>query len=727
MRERLACQFLLLSSITIVTLAIVAVVILYSHVSQRVQLQLASESSAKEDLIEQRLQRDWEHASLWARQSNIVNILRFGDSHGFLQSLANDAKEEGVSAVGVGVFSKNGKQIARSGVVHTEDLSFSIGRGTPYIKDGKFVGHIVEAPIRDSYGQVQGYLVVQFDMRDSLKSILSVSDIGESAELIIGHEKDGILLMLHHRHSENASAEIGYGSLRTMIERNDPLARAVLQQEGVIKSVNYEGRKVFAAYRYLPRLGWGLVLSIDSNEALLGVRAMIVSIIAVGLLLLGMSMLLSASIASRMTTPLINMATSMKKLGPGHWIYKQTVNTGDEIEFMDRTVAELSSKLRSLYKNLEKEVKKQTQDVREQSEMKKAILDSTVHGVMLTDAEGSLILLNPAAQKILGRDAEMSIGLPVLEIFHLCRQSKEVNAVDHPVIKCIHSCEPIVPRGDTRWSVVDPSGNLLPIDMTVTPVLDGKKIIGTVVVFRDVTEERRMEELKTEFISLASHQLRSPLSIIKWYTELLEDKSSMESKKVHHQYTLEIAKAGDRMSDLVDALLQAAQLESNGLMAEKRKVNMNMFVSDLGEELNILAKRRGIKCGVKVPKEHIVSNTDPVLLHIVVQNLFSNAVKYTKEGGDVVISLKAVKDGAEISVKDTGIGIPKKSCSRIFQRLFRAENVKALDTDGTGLGLYISKMIVDLLDGKIDFVSKESKGTTFTVFLPTQEISKKKK
>lgn len=712
LRDRLILQFLLLTSVTIVTLAVISVVVAGAHIRQRIYLQLASETSAREDVIEQRLRQDWEYISLWSKQNDVRNT-------NALNTVFVSAQEEGIPLLGVGIFTLDGALMNSIGSLPIEQLHLRIGGGIPIVNDEGWVGHLVVVPVKNTQGDVQYFSVGHFDMRGTLQAVLATAGVGETAELLLGKEEDGNLVLLHHQYTAGAY-NISIGPFQQYIAKGDPLAKALLQQEGVIRTKNYEGRDVFAAYKYLPRLGWGMTLTIDASEALLGIWAIGFATIAVSLLLFGMAIFLAISFATRLTAPLRNMATAVAELGPKNWFYKATADTEDELQLVDETVADMASRLKGFYSNLEKQVTDRTQELREQYEIDKAILQSTVHGILLVSPEGTVRSMNPAAEALLCQDGSMCQNMPVHQMFRLFRKNHEVSSTKHPIMDCLSTGTPIVPQADVLWTLQNAAGDYIAIDLTATLVHNNNKVIGAVAVFRDVSGERHVDEVKSEFISLASHQLRTPLSVIKWYSELLEDDKYKNDQDMYRGYVSEIQSSAERMSNLVDALLQAAQLESKGIMAEKVDVNMNKFVADLEQDLENLARDKHIDCKITLPKQPIELSTDPVLLHIVIQNLFSNAVKYTPDNGSVSIILKHNKEAATIEVTDTGIGIPSKDRTRIFERLFRAENAKKSVTDGSGLGLYISHMILDILGGSIDFKSKEGKGTTFVVELPIQ-------
>jgi len=261
---------------------------------------------------------------------------------------------------------------------------------------------------------------------------------------------------------------------------------------------------------------------------------------------------------------------------------------------------------------------------------------------------------------------------------------------------------------------------------SISPVLDKNGDVKFFVgIERDVTMEKKVDQAKTEFVSIASHQLRTPLSTIKWYVELLQDGSVGPLNQEQKNFLHEISIGNERMVEFVNALLNVSRIEVGSFVVEPEPVNLIEFMKDEvhGSKPQIDIKKLKIKTDFD-PSLPII-NLDPKLMRIVVTNLLSNSVKYTPEGGTITLGLKKQKNGILFSISDTGMGIPMGQQSKIFTKMFRADNVKAADTHGTGLGLYIVKSIVEESHGKIWFESKENKGTTFYVTLPLGGMKKK--
>jgi PAS domain S-box-containing protein len=261
----------------------------------------------------------------------------------------------------------------------------------------------------------------------------------------------------------------------------------------------------------------------------------------------------------------------------------------------------------------------------------------------------------------------------------------------------------------------------------VSPILDKK---GNVVYFvgieRDVTRELDIDRAKTEFVSLASHQLRTPLSAINWYTEMLLNGDAGKISKEQKQYLNEIYKGNHRMVDLVSSLLNVSRLELGTFEIFPEKLDISKIAVDVIQELQPLITEKNIVVTEKYTGNQMLM-ADSKLMRNIIQNLVSNAVKYTKKEGKVSLSIarKPKTEDLEIQVSDTGYGIPKNQQKKIFTKLFRADNVKVLDTEGTGLGLYIVKEVVDASGGSVSFKSTENIGTTFSIVFPKTGMKQK--
>lgn len=343
--------------------------------------------------------------------------------------------------------------------------------------------------------------------------------------------------------------------------------------------------------------------------------------------------------------------------------------------------------------------------------------------IIITDAAGTIVYANAAAERITGFSKKEMIGKKA--------GSKELwgglmdKAFYETLWKTI-SVDKKVFKGRIRNRRKD--GSEYDAEVGLSPILgpDGKPkyFVG---IERDITKEVQVDRAKTEFVSMAAHQLRTPIATTRWYLEMLMDGDVGKLKPKQKDYLAEVGGANDRMGDIVDDFLNVSRIELGTFEIDSKPIPFSATIRESAEDLKPDIEAKRLKVSYDLPDKSFVWNADKGLLVMVVGNLISNAVKYTPDGGRIAV--KAAADKARrkiaISVADTGIGIPTNQQVMIFSKMFRADNAKGTRVKGTGLGLYIVKSVVEAAGGSIAFVSTEGKGTTFTVELPLSGMRSK--
>lgn len=229
---------------------------------------------------------------------------------------------------------------------------------------------------------------------------------------------------------------------------------------------------------------------------------------------------------------------------------------------------------------------------------------------------------------------------------------------------------------------------------------------------------KEVDRAKTEFVSIASHQLRTPLTSVSWFSEMLLRHEVGPLNQKQKEYLDEVYAQNRRMIDLVDDLLNSSRIDMGMLSIEPRKIDLKDILENVLEEMDPLVREKNIELEKNIAESLPSVETDPEMVRIIFQNLISNAVKYTPERGKVTVALFPAGSHLELKVSDTGYGIPKSQQSRVFTKMFRADNIRSKVTDGTGLGLYIARAVAKELRGKLHFVSEENKGTVFSLEIP---------
>ena len=238
------------------------------------------------------------------------------------------------------------------------------------------------------------------------------------------------------------------------------------------------------------------------------------------------------------------------------------------------------------------------------------------------------------------------------------------------------------------------------------------------VITRSFERLAEASRMKSEFINIVSHQLRSPLTNIKWTFEVMASEEFKVPAEKQEEYFVNVKENIARMVELIDDLLIVSKIEQGSFSVAKVEISLKDLTEDLVERYKVFAEASRIKLNFYSQENMPKVLADPSLLKIVTENLIDNAIRYTKGGGIVEIKLIKEKDKVLFAIKDSGVGIPQKDQKYIFQKFFRAENISKERTRGSGLGLYVCKSILNRLGGQIWFKSQLGKGTTFYFTLP---------
>jgi len=367
---------------------------------------------------------------------------------------------------------------------------------------------------------------------------------------------------------------------------------------------------------------------------------------------------------------------------------------------------------------------------------KKAILASIGDAVMACDKSGKVILFNRKAVEMTGFSAKEVIGKHYNHVIKFVREIDNKPSKDF-IAQAMKTGQKTTMADNTL--LIKKNGLRIPVADSAEPIryVHGV-LIGCVVVFRDVTQEKETDKAKSEFISVASHQLKTPATIISLYTEMLLKGSGDLITPKQKEYIHEVSNANQRIVDIINTLLNISRIEMGIFSVEKTPVDIIAFLKNGIYELQAGSKEKNIIFQEKYHQlQHIVP-IDKLLLNMVFSNLLSNSIKYTPVGGTISVkSLEVKKDekvndkiikenSLLISVSDNGCGIPKDSHDKIFTKFFRSDNARSEHTDGTGLGLYIVKSILDHIGGDVWFWSKEKEGTIFYFTIPLRGVKQKR-
>ncbi|MFA5714180.1 MAG: ATP-binding protein [Candidatus Paceibacterota bacterium] len=335
-----------------------------------------------------------------------------------------------------------------------------------------------------------------------------------------------------------------------------------------------------------------------------------------------------------------------------------------------------------------------------------AIVENLTDGILLLNNKNVVEIISHPVVDFFKKDEKDIVGQDIRELlkgedFKALREL--LMSEEDKNIKIVHKQEVSVAKN---------------MDLELTTVFLSKE--GEVlIIFHDITGDKLVEKMKTEFVSIAAHQLRTPLSAIKWTLRMVLDGDVGELEDDQKELLEKTYISNERMISLINDLLNISRIEEGKFLYRQEPGQLEDVVKAIVEGSQELLKMKKMKLSVDIPKEKLPDlNIDKEKVGIAVQNLLENAVKYTPEGGSIHISLEKIGREIIFKIKDTGVGIPGSDHKRIFTKFFRGDNIIKMETEGSGLGLYTTKNIIEAHQGKIWFESKEGEGTTFYFSIP---------
>lgn len=417
------------------------------------------------------------------------------------------------------------------------------------------------------------------------------------------------------------------------------------------------------------------------------------------LIALGLTGVLGILLAHTITNPIKGLTRQAEAVAEGRFDLRVPVHGIDEIGRLSLAFNDMTSRLKEALSANE-----------EENEKLLSVLSNMSDGVVAADERGVIIVWNRRALELL--DVETFQGAQLSELLGLEPDKLSELEQGRGQTVVLHR-EPqddgnAVEAGDTTLKV------------TFTPIhRRGKGITGMIAVLQDVTEQEKLEQSRRQFVANVSHELRTPLTTIKSYAEALGD-GALEERELSARFVGVISNETERMIRLVTDLLHLSRLDSNQAPLRRRQTNIHDMLDEMADRFSFQLRQKSISATVGVERGLKTAWLDRDQIDQVLDNLMSNAIKYTLDGGQIGLTARRTADGSslEISVKDTGIGIPKKDLSRIFDRFYRVDKARSRNMGGTGLGLSIAREIVKAHGGTIALYSELNEGTKVTFTLP---------
>ncbi|WML53927.1 ATP-binding protein [Neobacillus sp. PS3-12] len=412
------------------------------------------------------------------------------------------------------------------------------------------------------------------------------------------------------------------------------------------------------------------------------------------LLVAGVAIILTTIFAfflsTRIAAPLRKMREAAFEVARGKFDTKVPILTHDEI-----------GELATAFNQMGRQLKFNMNALSQEKEQLASILSSMADGVITFNRDGTILITNPPADRFLqywyyekggfSSDTE-SIPSKVMELFKQAVDT-EKDQIGEISLQGQH------------WVIL------------VSPLYSNQFIRGAVAVVRNMTEERKLDKLRKDFIANVSHELRTPISMLQGYSEAIVDDVA-ETEEEKKEMAKVIYDESLRMGRLVNELLDLARMEAGHIQLTIEEVDLSSFINRIIRKFQGIAKENEINISANISEEITHFSFDPDRIEQVLTNLIDNAIRHTPKGGYVAVTIIRDEKGIHMEVKDSGSGIPEEDLPFVFERFYKADKARTRGRSGTGLGLAIAKNIIDAHRGQISVQSKLGQGTTFSFFLP---------
>ncbi|MTI66491.1 MAG: HAMP domain-containing protein [Firmicutes bacterium] len=568
------------------------------------------------------------------------------------------------------------------GVLTTGFLTLSLLRGN-YIENVKEKLISNSKLIRDFLSRYDGLDISELDnlaLDFSKKVNARVTFINEEGQVIGDSAKD---LDELNNHKYRPEIQRAYkGEIGVSERYSDSLKRSMFYVAIPFEKEN-EAISVI-------RLSVALEDISKSNKVLF--EYIIVSICA-GLLV---ALILGFRYVRKVTDPIKELTIATKSISNGNYGKRVYYNTDDELGILANNFNIMSQKL-----------EENINEIQDRSTKNKAILTSMINGVIALDNNKRIMFINPAAEKIFGIKEENAKDKFILEVIRN-------NNLDEQIHRLIKENE----SSKNEIEIFEPQNRILNIYSNPIKLLDNpNRKIGVVILIQDITEIRKLERMRKDFVANVSHELKTPLTSIKGFVETLKS-GAAEKKEVRDKFIDIIDIETGRLTTLIQDLLVLSEIENKHNMVNKVKIDVTKSIEEVIEVLDGIANKENITIEKKISTDLPIIHGNKTWFKQMVINLVDNGIKYTPEGGKVKVSSCVENKNIVIKIKDTGIGIDKEHLTRLFERFYRVDKARSRRVGGTGLGLAIVKHIIIAFNGKIDVKSEVNEGTEFIVKIP---------
>jgi signal transduction histidine kinase len=543
-----------------------------------------------------------------------------------------------------------------------------------------------------------GYLNMVFRIDDIVAAIQDYTGLGATGEtMIAAKDKDGTPVSLFPlRFDTDAALKTKLTSL-ALLEPTDNLFR---------QGVDYRNHTVILTSKSIGFADWVLATKIDLDEALASINQLRTTLVITVLLSSIALITLALYLTRYFTNPILNVSRVAESFGRGDFSSRVDVQRrSDEIGALGKSINTMGLNLQELVTSLEA-----------QRNRLSIILNSTAESIMAVDKEGKILLANAATNDLTQLPERAIVGQNITQLFKLKHDMQDF-VIDY------------TREGTNTYTNIEytDAGDVTHYLKMIVARIQGEQALmapQTIVTIHDETKSRDLDNMKVDFVSMAAHELRTPLAATRGYLELISFKEGENVAPDVKNYLQQALKSTAELGSLIDNLLGVTRIERGTLTLRPEKVDIAADIQQAMRNATFTANDKRIALSYDGPTSDCFVIADQIALHEVINNLINNAIKYTNSGGSVSVGLHREDKNYVITFKDTGIGIPKQALANLFTKFYRVHGGLNSGSTGTGLGLFISKSIIERHGGSISVESEEGVGSTFTVTIPKLDESK---
>lgn len=709
-RTKLTLIMLAIGLIPTVLVSSLAYVTISTELTKKTEDQLAGVATSRQQKITTLLQERQEQATKLANQFDLQSALSHYLSHdtGAAQNIYDIllAKKNANSEIqAISLINLDGVVIAATVAGNTNKKLLP---EEYFIPTGQESQITVKEDARDGINKLtitlkvninkkeSGYLNLVFRMDDILATIQDYTGLGATGEtIVVADTGSGAVSLFPLRFDTDAA-------LKTTL---DSLLKAPSDGHDYAETTDYRGHLVLVTSRSIGFADWILATKIDLDEALAPINQLRTSLIVIVVLFTLALGALALYLTEYFTKPILLVSKVAQSFGKGDFSSRVGFKSADEIGTLGSSINAMGQSLRDFVASLEA-----------QRNRLEVILNSTAESIMAVDRNGTILLANAAASELTQLPQVSIVGKPIDSIFMLKRDMQDftidyskAGTSTYPELEYTNA------KGDTHY-----------VRLIVAQV-SGQQKAGqaqTIVTIHDETKSRDLENMKVDFVSMAAHELRTPLAATRGYLELISFKEGENVAPDVRNYLSQALKSTAELGGLIDNLLGVTRIERGTLTLRPDKVDIAADVQQAIRNATFSANDKRIALTYSGPAGNCFVIADQIALHEVINNLINNAIKYTNSGGSVTVSLAREDAKYIISFKDTGIGIPQQAMQNLFTKFYRVHGGLNSGSTGTGLGLFISKSIIERHGGSISVQSEVGVGSTFTIILPVLDPDK---